>query len=351
MRWHFILAVVAGAGCVPLRGTAAPDEAALWLKDGVIARLHFAGTERILADATATNLSAIAALPETAALREQTFQKLAVAPYNFLRDRAATTNNESALIRPLLNDLFRAESFLELKDSTNDVPEMVFALRLDDNRARLWRTNLAAVLGSWSGLPVTNMRAEGFDGWELRKHHDPNLFRFVRAGDWIVLGWGEDTLHLQPAILQRIRQTKRPVDPDSENWLDAWADWPALAPHQLAPRSIELPAMRLKAQGRKDFVRSVLTMKFAAPLGLKLNPWRIPTNIIHDPIISFTATRGLAPYLNKSAEVRGLKLPPLPDQVFIWALAKGNPRRHRWLPRWPTAPTTCGSLSRTCSPR
>ena len=324
MRWHFLLAAVVGTGCVPMRGTAAPDETAMWRKDGVIARVHFAGTGAILADATATNLSAMAALPETAALREQTFRKLAVAPYNFLRDRAATTNDEAALIRPLLDDLFHAESFLELKDGTNEVPEMVFALRLDDDRARLWRTNLAAVLGSRSGLPVTAIQAEGFDGWELRKHHDPNLFRFFRAGNWVVLGWGEDTLHLQPAILQRIRQTKRPVDADSENWLDAWADWPALAPHHLAPQSVELPAMRLKAQGRKEFVRSQLTMKFAAPLGLKLNPWQFPTNIIPDPIASFTATRGMAPLLNKTAKAKEYNLPPLPDQVYVWAL-KGTP--------------------------
>ena len=321
MRWHLILAVVVGTGCVPLRGTEAPDETSAWRKDGLIARLHFAGTERIAGDPAATNLNAIAALPETTALREQTFRKLAVAPYNFLRNRTATTNDESALIRPLLNDLFRAESFMELMDGTNEVPEMVFALRLGEDRARLWRTNLAAVLVSWCGIPVTGIKAEGFDGWELRKHHDPNVFRFVRAGNWVVLGWGEDQLQLQPAILQRIRQTTRPVDPDEADWLDAWADWPALAPHHLAPQSFELPAIRLQVQGRKGFVRSQLTMKFAAPLGLKLNPWRIPTNIIRGPIVSFAATRGLAPRLNGTAEARKFNLPPLPDQVYTWALA------------------------------
>jgi hypothetical protein len=320
MRWHLILAAVIGTGCVPLRGTAAPDETATWLKDGLIARVHFAGTERILADPSATNLNAIAELPETAALRGQTFQKLAVAPHNFLRNRAATTNNETALIRPLLDDLFRAESFMELMDGTNEVPEMVFALRLGEERARLWRTNLAAVLVNWCNLPVTGVKAEGFDGWELRKHHDPNVFRFFRAGDWIVLGWGEDELHLQPAVLKRIRETTRPVEPDRTNWLDAWADWPALARHHLSPKSFDLPMMRLQLQGRKDFIRSQLTMKFAAPPGLKLNPWRIPTNLIHNPIVSFTATRGLAPRLNETAEAKEFNLPPLPDQVYVWAL-------------------------------
>ncbi len=319
MRWHLILAVLIGTGCVTLRGTAAPDETAAWLKDGLIARAHFAGTEQILSDPLATNLDEIAALPQAAALREETFKKLAVAPYRFLRDRAATTNDESGLIRPLLDDLFRAESFLELRDSTNEVPEMAFALRLDEQRAKLWSTNVAAVLVDWCRLPVTGIKTEGFDGWELRKHKNPNVFRFFKAGEWVVLGWGEDELNLQPAILKRIGKTARPVDPDATNWLDVWVDWPALAPHHLAPKAVELPVMRLELQGRKDFIRSELTMKFAAPLRLKLNPWQIPTNLIHNPIVSFTAMRGLAPQLNETALMKEHHFPPLPDQEYVWA--------------------------------
>ena len=88
MRWHLILAAVLGAGFAPLHVMAAQDPAA-WTNEGLIARWHFAGTGRIAADPMASNLNAIAAMPETAVLREQTFQKLAMAPYNFLRNRTA----------------------------------------------------------------------------------------------------------------------------------------------------------------------------------------------------------------------------------------------------------------------
>ncbi len=313
--------MVVGAGFVALRGTAATDDTAAWRNSGLIARIHFAGTAQIRAGSVNTNLNAIFALPETAALREQTFEKLAVAPYNFFRQRAGITNNESALVRPLLDDAFRAESFLEMMDGTNAFPESVFALRLNEDRAQLWSKNLSTVLAAWSGIPVTAVQADGFRGWELRKHKDPNLFRFFRAGDWIVIGWGNDSLHLEPAVLKSIQEAGRPTPADNANWLDAWADWPALAPHHLAPESPRLPPMRLVVQGRKDFVRSELTMKFAAPLGWKLNPWKVPTDIIQNPIVSFTATRGLFPLLNDTMTARRHNLPPLPDQVYVWSMA------------------------------
>lgn len=334
------MAVAIGAGFGALRGTAATDDTAAWRNSGLIARIHFAGTGQIRAASTDTNLNAIFALPETAALREQTFQKLAVAPYNFFRRRAGITNNESALVRPLLDDVFRSESFVEMMDGTNDFPESVFALRLNEDRAQLWSKNLSTVLAAWSGIPVTAVQADGFKGWELRKHKDPNLFRFFRAGDWIVIGWGNDNLHLEPAVLKSIRETGRPVAADNADWLDAWADWPALATHHLAPESIKLPPTRLVVQGRKGFVRSELTLKFPAPLALKLDPWRIPTNIIHNPIVSFTATRGLAPWLNSLPQAKEHNLPRLPEQVYVWSLT-GIPLQTYW-----AAPVSTGYFDR-----
>ena len=187
-------------------------------------------------------------------------------PYNFFRQRAGLTNNESALVRPLLDDAFRAESFLEMKDGTNAFPESVFALHLSEDRAQLWSKSLSTVLSAWSGIPVSAVQAEGFSGWEINKAQgDPNLFRFIRAGDWVVIGWGNDTLQLEPAALKSIKETGRPVAPEAGDWLDAWVDWPALAPHHLAPESIKLPLTRLTVQGRNGFVRSELTMTFASP--------------------------------------------------------------------------------------
>ena len=325
MRWQFLVMIVLGLLVSLKRAEAASGEPAQVLTGGIIARVHFAGTEQIRADKNAADLNAIGALPETAALRADVLRKLASAPRRFLGSRAAGTNDGVALILPMLEDLLRSESFAEARDSTNAAPEMALAVRLDERRAALWQTNLAVLLGSWTGLPLADIKFAGFAGRELRKHDSPNVIRFFRANEWVVLGWGDGELRLLPEVMQRIKDRQRPVDRATGYWLDAALDWPALAPHDLAPESFQLPKMRLVVQGRKGddgryFVRPELTMQFARPLGLALKAWQIPTNLIHNPIVSFTAIRGLASGWGDLPMFKALGAAPVPDQCYIWAM-------------------------------
>ena len=65
------------------------------------------------------------------------------------------------------------------------------AVRLGGDRAELWRTNLATVIASLDGNPRwRKFRPTVIPAGNLKKHHDPNLIHFVRAGDWVVFGWG-----------------------------------------------------------------------------------------------------------------------------------------------------------------
>ena len=80
--------------------------------------------------------------------------------------------------------------------------------------------------------------------------------------------------------------------------------------------------MQLTFEGKTKYVRTDLEMQFPEPLDLPLEPWRIPTNIIHGPLCSFTALRGVAPWLNRLSQVRALNAGSLPDQGFIWAMAQ-----------------------------
>ncbi len=61
---------------------------------------------------------------------------------------------------------------------------------------------------------------------------------------------------------------------------------------------------------------------FPQPLAGKLEPWRIPTNTIHQPLVSFTAARGIAPWLEKQSWAQSFDISPVPNQIFIWAMGR-----------------------------
>ncbi len=316
-----LIGLTFGAGC----GTAAAND--IPSRTDVVARVHFAGTMQLAADAKATNLTDIAVLPETRDLREQTLQKLATAPFRFLKNKIANqTNTHASLIRPMLEDLMGAESYVEVRGATDPVPELMLAVRLDDHRAGAWGTNLSLILTSWTGMPVSEVQAGGFKGWELKKHEWPNRVRFIRAGDWVLFGWGQNDLLLQADFLQRIKDKGRPVEAFKESWLDAWVDWPSLASRLPAGLPVKLPKMQLTVQMRKDaarpegYVRQELKMKFPEPLGLALDAWKIPTNTIYNPLTSFTAFRGIAPWLSQRQPVKELDVKAPPNQLFVWAM-------------------------------
>lgn len=330
MRSYLTLMAVVGAGLVVESGWAATNNAPA--RD-LIARIHFAGTAQLAADANADKLNEIAGLPESRDLREQTLQKLATAPFRFLKGKVANqTNDHASLIRPLVEDLISSELYIEMSGPTNPVPDFMLAVRVNNERAAVWRKNLATVLASWTGLPVKEIKAGSFGGWELKKHEWPNLVRFFRAGDWVIFGWGQNELPLQTGFLERIKDKGRPVDAFNGTWLDAWVDGSSLGPRFPLPLPVKLPQMHLVAENRKDssrpdgYVREQMVMKFPEPLGLTLDPWQIPTETIHnstnDGLASFTAIRGIAPWLGQLQFIKELNARPLPNQMYVWAMSK-----------------------------
>ncbi len=291
----------------------------------VLAQVHFVGTTQLLADKKATaKLNEIAAMPETTALRDETLTKLATAPYRFLREREKLDGqalDEAALIRPLLEDLIPNESYVELRGPTNPVPDLLLAVHLGKERAALWQTNLSTILQNWTGITASNLEAEGYSGWELKKHHPPNVIRFIRAGDWAVFAWGQDEIPALPGWLQKIKADGRPAAVMQDHWLEAWADWPRLLRQETAASvPFKLPTMQLGLSMKDDNVRTKAVLQFPEPLNLTLPEWKFPTNLIHNPIVNFTAVRGVAPWLSRIDFFKQLQLDPMPDQFCSWAM-------------------------------
>jgi hypothetical protein len=134
-----------------------------------------------------------------------------------------------------------------------------------------------------------------------------------------VLGVGQDSLPSADEAGKRIRASGRPVSPLADGWLQSELNLPELAPVLSLSPKITWPNTRLTLHGQGEYVRSTVQMNFPEPVTGALEPWAIPTNLIREPLVGFTAMRGVAPWLQKSDTLKELELKSVPNQVCLWA--------------------------------
>lgn len=329
-NWLLVLGVGAIVGCGA--GDGGPKRSSAPVHTTSLFRFYFSGTTRLTADTNAAPWVSMSELPASQALWRQTLEKLAQTPYQLFQRRIeATTNRYASTFQELIGDFVRAESFAEVTGDTNRIAEYELAVRLPADRAEFWRTNLLSILESWTGSRAETIPA----GWQLKKHHDPKLLRLVRSGDWTLIGCGQDQLALQDEYLRRIKQSGSPAlattDPlvgavRSRYWLEVFLDCPnlplltpPLLPSDRKRGALNLPAMDLYLTPHGSNLRINGNFAFRESFTWEHEPWQIPTNLVRDPIISFTAAQGFAPMLKNHQEALGLRLDSVPNQFFMWA--------------------------------
>jgi len=319
-----------------------------------VARVHWLGLERVLAETNAVFLTNITTLPESKQLAERTLDRLAVGLLatndlplftNQLSAAGSSGTNPAprltgpaALLRPLLEDLLRQESYLEARQATNLPGELVLAIRLGDERAGLWQTNLAVLLQFRTGIiPVL-----GQDGrsWQTpipraaaaatrppsslpaSSSPDNRYLTFGRMSDWVLIGAGPEFNMLMAELAAVIQRDGQPFARQPRDFwlyadLDPWRVASALALDWSLPRG--LPKVTLTAIGDRDNVRTVAALNFPQPLPFNVEPWNIPTNLVHEPIVSFTAVQGLTAWLSSIKGWQDLQIGPPPGQLYFWA--------------------------------
>jgi hypothetical protein len=277
-----------------------------------IARIYFAGAEKISGDTNSAAFTNEFCSAEAKALESQTLDKLSHFPSNWLKEKIATgAGDGTAQLRPLLDDLLKSEWIFEIRDTANGSPESALAIRLSPERAQLWQNNLQSLLESWTKISAQKVPG----GWELKKHLPPNLVRATYRGGWLVIGCGENELPLSAEILPLFLR----IVPIETNWLTANLNWPRLGQIFPALAKFDFPKIEMQFTGRGGNLRVNGKLHLSQPLPL-LAQWRMPTNTIHQPFVSFTAVRGIAPWLEKQSWAQPYEISPMPDQFFVWAL-------------------------------
>ena len=314
-----VLAALLGFGCEPASSKPPEKTVPYSLASQTIAHLHWLGKKQLAATTNAAAFMRIWDEPESAAVEKEALDKLSTAPWR-LFPHVATTNSAAApLLRALLDDCVQMESYLEITAATNQTGEIAFAIQLPPERAALWQTNLATVLESLTGL-----HAEPTDkGWTLIKHELPNRLELTRVGGWVVVGIGQDNNALFGDFVARILRSQTPVTSGAPGfWVDAEMDLARIfEAFKLAwklPANFPKIALQTIGDGQNLQTRGILN--FSQSLGMTLEPWRIPLSLIHPPISSLTAIRGIQPWLSSLKAWNDLKIGIPPDQFFAWAI-------------------------------
>ncbi len=316
---------VSGAGCKKSEsgapaGVSAPADSST-VRAGILARVHWLGKKRLAAETNAASFLDLWNLPESAKLEAQTLDRLSSAPWRLLRGDGAATNAPTALLRPLLDDLVQEEVCLEIRRATNQPCELALAIRLNGERARLWQTNLAAALESLTGLRAVAV-PDG-RGWSLKPRGATNFVELVRVSDWTLVGMAPERNTVLADMLVRIQRDHAPFAARTTNfWLEADLYLPRIADALSLGTNLSgnLPALSVAAIGDGENVRTRGELNFARPPSLEWEPWNLPTNLIQQPLISFTAIRGIRPWLASVKAWDSLRPGAPPNQVCMWAL-------------------------------
>jgi hypothetical protein len=284
------------------------------------ASIHWLGLKRLAAETNATTFVELWKLPESERLVAQTLDKLATAPWRLLKEGTATNDAPVALLRPLLEDLVQEESYLHVRTPANDDSwEAIFAIRLNVERADTWRTNLKAALESLtSGLSDPTKT-----GWRLTNHTTPKLIELSRSGEWTLVSMADEQNRLLAETLAQVEQGGTPYLPRTTNfWLTLMVDLPRLARASAAASASEsnLPRIAVSMIGDGANVLTRGELHYQKPLGIELDAWNVPTNLVHEPLISFTAIRGIKPWLSSQELWKNLGMGESPNQLYLWGL-------------------------------
>lgn len=290
--------------------------------DRSLLRAHWLGKAALSSNTNAAYLLSIWNLPEAAKFEQHVIEQLATIPLqlNTIHTNLPATNPAVALWRPCFQDLVYNETLVDIRQTAKGGLEGGIAVRLPQGRAAAWQTNLPAAFARTPG----SSSSAGKQAWKLQTRWGLYHLQLSSSQGWTLLRFGPEP---DPARhLSRLVEGGPTLQSTGTNaWLKVSADLAALAASVGMPLPTNvLPRADFAASSDGEYVRTAGTLSFAEPLNLALEPWTIPTNVIHNPLLSFTAVRGFRPWLPQLPLFTNSTPPALPNQFFLWSLRGGT---------------------------
>lgn len=275
---------------------------------GIVDRVHFNGFEQLNGTSNATTLTEIWKLPATLQLREQTTQKLAGTLAGLFHSRSGGTNSDCAqLLRPLLDDFWQREFYIEWTRQGNRGHDCTIAIQLSEERLRIWETSFSKLAS----------------GWKVATASGTHSLSHANAKSWFVITTapGASARMENSSVFREIETKGRPIAAASDYLLKAEFDLMNLVNGLPLYSKTNSPRIEFTLSGKGSRIRSEARVSMASPISWRPERWRIPTNSIHDPkgsLMSFTALQGVSNWLSQQPFVKDLNLQNPPNQIFAW---------------------------------
>ncbi len=257
-------------------------------------------------------------LPPALDLRIQIVRSIASVVAREIASSSPSSNLVTLLV-PLIIDVVEQETVLEVRGDRND-PSWFLAVKLSEARRAAWQSALSRVLEESKLPPGAAATLDGYPGWKVS--FSKLGLSWVSTRDWLLLSLAPGPSTAWTDAIAQLKQSQNLSPIAAGKWLTVNADLARLRQtFQMIP---EFAASKLELEfGPKgENVRTDARLQFAAPLGWAPEPWQIPTNTIRDPIVGFTAARGIRPLLLKNEEASILPPDAIPNQASVWAMPK-----------------------------
>ncbi|MBM3846415.1 MAG: hypothetical protein FJ405_09035 [Verrucomicrobia bacterium] len=335
--------------------TAAADTSA-----APVFHFHSVGSSGFLMSTQGLVFQQVWKMPEAEPVRAQLQSSIGKA---FLTAGAGLLEENAASLTPsaaeLLRDVIEHESWLDVRGAPGKL-EWVLVTKVPEARHTDWAKAWESFSKAGGCAAPSSISWGGVSGSAAKS--DKQTFSWVSAQGWFAVGLGPAVPSQWEKVLSTLKASGRPASELQTNWLRVKADLGRLrAGFPMIPEFVA-SQLDLTFRGRGEMVRTEGTLRFSEPLNWKPEPWDIPANHIRDPLVGFTAARGIEPLLRRYEEAKKLGLQSYPNQAVSWSLGvvpyflyatypQQNVSNILWhvLPKLPSVITNHGDLSGSLS--
>lgn len=280
--------------------------------------LHSAGLDAVSKHPDLNPVARILALrPSQDLVRQVTFKVSQALPMVL----GGASQGDAAVSRTLerwVDRACRGELHIEVDEVENGSVEWGMGVRLEGDEATVLAKDLGVALDTILGAEVA--RKDVPEGWQWEGKR--GSVRLAVVPGWLVLGGGSGAVE---TIVGRVQRGASGEDAGAAHSLRVRADLGRLATRlgwgEAPPGPVAAwPVVAWTMTPRRGGFRSDGRLEFKEPLGLALEPWRLPTAWVRDPLVGFTAIQGADRWLRRTRLGEGMETAEWPRQVFLWSI-------------------------------